>query len=55
MLSPASGTWIIGVSLGDERILKITEVKENFILLSLQEVSLSTKVSRAHLLYVRYN
>ena len=23
----ASGTWIIGVSLGDERILKMTEVK----------------------------
>lgn len=24
----ASGTWIIGVSLGDERILKMTEVKD---------------------------
>src|ERR1700678_1393827 len=23
----ASGTWIIGVSLGDERILKMTEIK----------------------------
>ena len=53
----ASGTWILGVSLGDERILKMTEVNDEkrdfYVALPSGSVYLQRSVGHMYFLVVR--